>query len=339
MTQDKMRTSQPGLGLINPLRDSLNDIFTPDVISAWKNCRHPSEDLKFRLEILEASGPCPSDPMQADRLRFLMARRTSWGGYLDVAHDCGMFEGERDRDLRARLTGTDDNNFRSAMAECEVCWFLANRMGLKVEQKASGISAKKLDMKILLEKGEIGVEVKAPFRQPPQGIYCGDDADKIADSLNAANKQFNHDIPNILVIVPTLKKQLFISRRELIKAAYGEDKITFLDNTQTGKDGQIEYKFSPEGKFFNTQRPGGQPLKQDGFPAYRRVSSILCIEEKIVERDPFSSENNKWIGHDVLVLHNPFAYHPISLELFRDFPQFVPVENEMRWTDGYNRVW
>ena len=128
---------------------------------------------------------------------------------------------------------------------------------------------------------------------------------------------------------------------------------------QTGRGGPGEFEFFPEGKFLNAERPGGKPIKQDGFPAYRRVSAILCIEEKFLQKYPhpldyifgslrnqacpnlnkagelhYSQDNKMWIEHDVLVLHNPYAYHPLSQEPWKELPQFVPINSEMKWTDG-----
>ena len=103
-------------------------------------------------------------------------------------------------------------------------------------------------------------------------------------------------------------------------------------------------------------------MKRDGFPGYRRVSAIFCIEEKVVDKYPFpdpfalldkarrgdiwpawekarerhwSGDNERWVEHDVLLLHNPYAYHQLSHGPWSDFPQLVPVADEMKWTDGY----
>jgi len=132
-------------------------------------------------------------------------------------------------------------------------------------------------------------------------------------------------------------------------------------NPQTGEGGPAEVKFFPEGKFLNTQLPGGKPIKSDGLPAYRRISAMLTIEETFEEKYPFpnplalvdektrgeiwplwkrqrelhaSQENEVWTDHDVLVLHNPYAYRSLSQEVFAEFPQLVPVGNVMEWTDG-----
>jgi len=329
----------------------------------------------FRLKVLEAHGPYPTDPAKAAELRHFRAVKASWDTYLFSAYACGMFQeggGGKGRELLGRLRGLDNGGFRSAMAECMTCWFFAGKMGLSVEPYAPGRGGKKLDMRLLVDGNWIGVEVKSPFRErpkPPPGkstiTWCGDDADKIKQCMEDANKQFCDDRPNLLVIVPELRMHVFSHRRDVVKAAYGQSKITFWVDTQTGESGPVEVKLFQDGKFLNKSRPNGKPLKPDGLPAYRRISAILCLEEKVVDKYPppthsfvlslfdqerlrriwpilkkawdlyYSRNNEKWVEHDVIVLHNPYAYHALSPEMWRAFPQLVFVDGEMRWTDGY----
>ena len=191
--------------------------------------------------------------------------------------------------------------------------------------------------------------------------WSGDDADKIAQALESANKQFDDATPNILVIVPELRRRMFSQRRDLLKAAFGQSKITWQINAATGENGPAEVELFPDGKFLNTQRPGGRLLKADGFPGYRRISVVVCIEEQLAEKYPFpnpllllpeetrgdiwplwecardahfSPENEAWIEHDVLVVHNPYVYHPLPQRMWDAFPQLVPVGDKMEWTDG-----
>jgi hypothetical protein len=332
----------------------------------------------FRLRVLEACGPYPSDPVRAADLRYFRARKAAWHAYLFTAYACGMFEGNKGKDLLGRLRSMEDDDFRAAMAECMACWFLAGRMKLPVDACAPGRDGKNLEMRVLVDGKWTGVEVKAPFREkpkPPPGrsavAWFGDDADKIEQSMEAANKQFADDRPNLLVIVPILRKPLFSSRHDVVKAAYGQSRITWAVDTRADEAvhtradeaaGPIEVKFFPEGKFLNPNLPNGKAIKPDGFPAYQRIGALLCLEEKLMEKYPFpdpfelldeerrgavwpgwerarqlywSRRNEEWVEHDALVLHNPHAYHPLSPEPWSLFPQLVPVEGEMRWTDGY----
>ena len=327
-----------GQGRYTPPSDTLRDVFATDVLRRWRAQAASSEDLRFRLRVLDASGPCPTDTLAAREMWFCRAWKAAWETYLYTAFACGMFEGDKGKDLRGRLRSADPDGFRSAMAECLACWFLAGRMGMPLDPMAPGRDAHNLEMSLLLDDGPVGVEVKAPFREapaPPPGkntvSWFGDDADKIDQCMATANKQFANDRPNLLVVIPRLRTPVFSHRHNLVKAAYGQSKITFPVDTQTGQGGPVEVKFFPDGKFLETRRPGGGPLKPDGLPGYRRISAIICIEERMREQHPLP----KWIDHDVLVLHNPYAYHPLPSESWNEFPQLVPVGHEMKWTDGY----
>lgn len=337
------RTIKPGYGRFTPPQDPLKEVFGSVGRVDLRDYPSASEQLRFRLDVLAASGPYPSDEDVAYDLCFLRARKAAWETYLYAAFACGMFEGTEGQDLRARLTSVDDANFRSGMSECETCWFLAGRMKLPVDPGAPGRDSKNLEMQILLADQIVGVEVKAPFRETPRTppgrarlVPAGEDSDKIERCLKAANKQFSKGGPNVLVIVPSLPRPLFTRRRPLLHAAYGQSKLTWQVNTRTGEAaGPLTTQFFPEGKFLETKLPGGRSLKPDGFPAYRRVSALLCIEERLVEKGTPSGTSVTWVDHNVLVLHNPYAYHPVSPDIWDEFPQLVPVGNHMEWTDGY----
>lgn len=343
-----------------PPANVLREVFTEDVRNEWR--KRPDQELIDRLEVLCACGPYPSDAAARHRLRRLRARKAAWETYLFTAYACGMFEGDRGSDLRGRLGSKHSDNFRSAMAECEVCWFLAGRMRLPIQPRATGRNARNLEMRVVCEDDEFGVEVKAPHRDPPlKGIWCGDDSDKIAQAMAAANKQFDKQTPNLLFIVPTLRNRMFSQRHDLLKAAFGHSVITWQVSSSTAEYRPAHDEFQRDGKFLNTERPGGKLLKPDGFPAYRRISVMVCIEEHLAEKYPlpspffvlddhlrnsfwpdykrvchqhFGEDNDIWIDHDVLVIHNPYAYHPVPPEMWREFPQLVPAGDVMEWTDG-----
>ena len=184
---------------VAPPSDPLREVFTGDILNAWRRASAWSDALKLRLQVVEACGPYPSDPSTADKLRSLRAIKAAWEAYLFAAFACEMFTGEKGKDLLARLRGINDDGFRSAMAECMTCWFLSGRMKLPVNACAPGRAAKNLEMRIVVEAAEIGVEVKAPFREapkPPPGkstvCWVGDDAAKVARCLDSANKQFQN---------------------------------------------------------------------------------------------------------------------------------------------------
>lgn len=351
--------------LLVPPPDALRAVFTEQVISGWLGDSKRSNSVQVRLEVLAACGPRPSDPLTAVRVLELRAWKAAWETYLFSAFACGMFEGDRGKDLRARLTSPDDDDCRAAFAECMTGWWLAGFMKFKIDSLAAGRGLKNLDFRLMSTSGEIGVEVKAPFRQRVGDFWWGGDSDKIVQCMEQANKQFDKDAPNILVLVPALRTSICSNRRDLVKAAYGESVITFLVDTRTGKGGDPRLEFSPHGKFLNPKLPDGRLLKRDGLPAYRRIGAIVCIEETVVAKYPdprpvllaasvakrdqgelmnlfvrardayLSSENEMWIDHRAVVLHNPYAYHPVAEDTWRAVPQLVPRDQGMIWTDGF----
>jgi len=109
-------------------------IFTPQVIDTLQRARNPSDLLVTRLRVLAAGGMHSSTwPDQAFR-----AYKSAWEVYLFAAFACGLFEGPQGADLKARLTGSDDENFRSAMSECLAAWYLAGRLRLWIEPRPEG---------------------------------------------------------------------------------------------------------------------------------------------------------------------------------------------------------
>lgn len=357
---NERQVPEPGFGLFAPPKDVLLNVFTPAVRQSWR--AKPTDDLIRRLNTLCACGPYPSDPSRAPDLRYWRSKKAAWETYLFTAFACGLLEGARGNDLRRRLASRGEEEFLAAIAECMTCWFLAGKHRLPLLPEAPGRNGRNLDMQVIASGVAMGVEVKAPFRETPkERVWYGDDSDKISQAMDAANKQLTDDRPNILALVPQLRRTMHSHRHDLLKGAFGQSKITWEINTQTGEAGSTEVKFFPDGRFLNTTKPKGGSLKPDGFPAYRRISAIICIEETIQERYPFPNptmlldetrrpfvwplwekardlhfgpENRVWIDHKVLVMHNPFAYHAISEGLFRPHPQLVQDGDHMKWTDG-----
>lgn len=102
--------------------DVLKDVFPAKVRERLISKINPSQELIYRLEILKASGPDPADSSKRTKLCDHRKRKSAWEAYLFAAFAIGLFDDEDGRDLRARLASTDDNNFRSAMAECMGAW-------------------------------------------------------------------------------------------------------------------------------------------------------------------------------------------------------------------------
>lgn len=362
MTSSSWEQIEPGLGRFAPPEDVLDYVFSEETKQRWAERNTPN--VQWRLRVLGASGPYPSDSTRANEIRCLRAKKAAWDTYLYTAFACGMMNDERGADILARLRSNADDDFRSGIAECLACWFLAGRMRYALDPIAVGRDGRNLDMRILIDNVDVGVEVKAPYRERPvKGGWTGGESDKIAQSMDAANKQFRDDRPNILILVPHLRIPMYQSRDDLLHAAYGFSQLAIPINFDTEETGDPYEQFVAGGRFLNRQRPGGKPLKPDGLPGFRRISAVISIEETIVERHPmpdlglflcdkklvhdlwpawdearqlhFSDSNRAWIGHEVLVLHNPHAYQPLDLDIFSEFPQFVPEGNSMKWTDGH----
>lgn len=349
---------------MKPPEYPLREVFAPVILSRLHSASNPTRSLLYRLDVIEACGPYPFDPHKALNLRYLRAKKAAWHAYLYTAFACGLFEGERGKELRGRLTSANDDDFRSAMAECMACWFLAGKLKLPVSPSSPGRDGRELDLGVELPDGSAGVEVKAPYRPlPEEQVHWGDDSDLLKQCMDTANKQFTDECPNILFLVPYLRNRSLLEWRfPLIKAFYGQEKLTFTVDTRTGSAvGPVENRFFPDGKFLSRERPRGRLLKPDGSPAFTRISAVMCVQEQWVERYPFpdprvlldeerggetwpawdrarqqqlSPDNRVWIEHDCLVMHNPYAPHRLSPDLWRDCVQFVESDGAMRWNDG-----
>lgn len=244
---------------------------------------HPSVPL--RVETLTACGPaCSTDPRVIRNVRFLRAQRAAWETYLAAALICGLMDGERGLDLRQRLTGVDDDNFRGAMAECMTCWFLAGKLQLHVRPSAVGRPGKAPDFSIVTDREAIPVEVKAPHVPMPQAtVWCGDNAVVLARTLDQANEQFAVGHANVLVIVTNSANPVFGGRDELIKALFGEDVYQITFNRQTGETVDERSVFSPRGKFLT--------LWANSTPRYTRTAAVVRL------REAYRTERGRnWMG-------------------------------------------
>ena len=322
------------ISLFRPPRDPLLAAIPPEVRDEWR--WNPTQELIWRLEGLCACGPRPSSDSQAVRLMFRRARRAAWETYVYCAFACGLLEGERGIELRGRLASSNADDFRSAMAECLTCWFLAGRLGLPVTGDAPGRKGKNLDMTAFVGGQGVGVEVKAPHRdRPTEGeAWWGHDADLLARCLDRANRQFPGNGANVLAVVPELRTPVSLFRVQLVTALYGQEVITFPVDTRTGsRAGPVTTQFRPDGRLLRRRQPSGAFVKADGTPGFTRVSAVIVIEE--VPRDLGWSRNNEaWIDHNVLVAHNPHARHPLSPDLFREYVQFTDMGSGYGWSDG-----
>lgn len=342
---------------------ALETVFDEDFIRRLRRKAGQTGDkkLQLRYQVLLASGPLPDDPVMARHVRIRRAQKAAWEAYLDAAAACGLL----DADLMGRLRDFSEDNARGAMAECLACWLLAGRLRLAVQPRPPGRDGCRLDLRVTDRDG-FNVEAKAPARELPEGTrtWSGNDADVLVECLKEANRQFTDDTANLLVIVPVLRTPVAMERDQLVEAFIGHVAYTWtvpLTGDDEPTDGRTT--FIADGKLVRKRhRPGvSSPL-----PDATRVSAVATVEERLFEKAAYrcgytpeqmaeardrgdknlmnvilydalwakyQRESPTWIEHDVFVVHNPYALHRISEDVFAAFPQLVVRGGGMVWTD------
>jgi hypothetical protein len=247
-----------------------------------------------------------------------------------AAFACGLFESNHGADLRARLTGSDDNNFRSALSECLAAWFLARRLHLKLEARPEGQSGHPLEFAIKLNDGEIKVEVKAPYRPITSNFWSGDDADLLESALQQANKQFGPGDCNLLVVVPDLRLSVIDAgdRRPVERAFIGETVIQIPIDTRTGGPaGPEKLVFKESGRFAKTW-PSGSGDYRTWKPRFTRVGAALFLNDYVDE-----GNGGMEARHRALIVHSPCALIPVPRDPWAGIPEFFRDAGRWRWSD------
>ena len=305
--------------------DPLGSIFTPEVVDTLDRARTGKPGLQDRLDILVARGAGVTRQGDTFVVRAhrpdRRAKRAAWDRYVEAAYVTGLFDEPDGRDLRARLTGTDDDHFRGAMAECLTAWVLQGKLGLAVSARPTGRPGHPLEMVINRPSGpDVHIEVKAPHHPAPaSGVGYADRSDVFMKRLKKANRQFGKDAPNVLVLAPKVWPPVHQERNSLVRAFIGSGKIVMdIDMVEGGAIGPARHEFAQDGAF----------LKEfHGTPRYTRVSAALCIEE-------VPAANQALVEHELFVVHNPHAKWPLSRALFGRAVQFVREGDRLFWTDG-----
>ncbi len=299
----------------------LEEIFTADVIERLKRHPAPSTTLTRRIDILTGTETPDADRDTQNWNLILCARKAAWNKYLSAMRGAGLL----DDDVRARLTDTDDDNFRSALAECLTCHFLARVLGLDIFGRHEGRPGTALDFGVRHAGGDVSVEVKSPYAEKPAGSYWGDHSDILEPVLDVANKQFLEGRRNVLALVPLVDFPVLAGRKPYVKAFFGEPKIVFTIDKRTGRAiGEPETRFITEGKF----------LKLWPEPRFTRTGAVIAIRENVVE-DGFLEEDFephaelRWFA-----LHNPHCPNPVPVDLWGSCAQLVRDGDVIRWTDG-----
>jgi hypothetical protein len=295
-------------------------IFTPEVLSRLNRISNPSPDLTFRLAVLAAGGLASHNL----RGRALRARKSAWEVYLVAAFACGLFEGEHGAELRARLAGGDDNNFRSAMSECFAAWYLAGKRKLRVLSRPEGRPGHPLELLIKLPDADVNVEVKAPLRRITEDFWWGDDSDALQSVLETANRQFEAGKRNLLVVVPSLRLDVLDVRDAIERAFIGETVIQIPIDTRTGGPaGPPTFPFRESGNFAKKWREGPRDNSQF-VPRFTRVSAAIFLSEY---------DAGSEVKHRALIVHNPNAVAPLPADLFDGIPALVSHGGRWTWSD------
>lgn len=299
--------------------EPLWSVFTPDAVGRLQSVAQPSEALDFRLRVLGAGGLNPSAANRAQR-----AYKAAWEVYLTAAFVCGLLDGAHGADLMARLTGVNDDNFRSAMSECLVAWYLAGRLKLRVAPRPEGRPGHPLELAVKLPDGDINVEVKAPYRPIPGDFWWGDDSDALQSALREANKQFKAGARNLLVVVPTLRLPICDQWRLPVERAFiGETVISVPIDTGTGGPaGPTTFPFKLTGDLTKAWPKPGQPQRA---PRFTRISALLCLNDY---------DDGPEVKHRALIVHNPNAAAPLPREPWSGIPEFSQQSGEWRWSDA-----
>jgi len=292
--------------------EPLWDVFTPVAIAKLQQVESPTDRLRTRLAILHAGGLNPS-PLN----RELRAYKAAWEVYFTAAFAIGLFDGQHGAELRARLRGTDDNNFSSAMSECFAAWYLAGHRRLTLRPRPPGRRGRLLEFAIECPGGDINVEVKTPYRPLTKDFFWGDDSDLLEGSLQEANKQFARGQRNLLVVHPRLRLSIFpeFCRMPIERAFIGDEVIRIPIDPATGGPAAPEYTI------FNQN---GRLLKRWPEPRYTRISAALFIGEVLEGSE---------VRPRALLLHNPNAEMPLPREFWHGIPEFFLGGNRWRWSD------
>jgi hypothetical protein len=249
--------------------------------------------------------------------------RATWANYLLGAEACGLLD---DPDVIARLTGDDDDGFRSALAECAAAWFL-KELGFGVKARPDPPQSRGVDLLGVLDELNVYVEVKAPYVPRPTR-WAGDDADVLVKCIkDAGNDQFKRGRANILMLVPALRMEIHNNREQLLKATIGQHGLAVpiaLDDAPPPP---------PHGIFLQTGKLARPRITREGAftTDLTRISAVMSLEPRFRH----VSNDLTDVLHSAIVVHNPFARVPIAPSSFRDLPQWVNGDGKMWWTDGY----
>jgi hypothetical protein len=293
----------------------LVEIFTPEVIERLRSAPQ-TQSLLYRLLAITDEQPY--------RVPWLPAQRAAWASYLDAAATCGLLAEPHRKDLVARLTNVDDDQFRSAMAECQSAWYLDRKLGLDVSARPIGSGASELELLVRLPDGEVFVEVKSPLRVPVADgrVHTLDDSDIIARCMADASKQLDKNGRNLVMLAGRLTLGVE-HRAAFVRAIYGSEVMLFNKHTSERRD-----ELRPTGGFLKVWR-------REYRPRHTRVGGVLFVQENLRPSTAVEAVGGYIAHNDALMLHNPHALRPLPEEPWGDCPQLVRRGDDIMWSDGY----
>lgn len=283
--------------------------------------------IYLRQNVPFASGPPPLDPDQ----RWTMWRdrmiRAEWECYFQAAQQVGMFDGAQGANLVKALRSARFEQFHSAMAECMVCWLLAGSQRYKLEPYVKTVGEKDVEFRARKGRGEFYVEVKAPYRPSPSGLFRSvGPSERIDGAVARAGQKFLPGKVNVVVVVPTVDGiwREEDARRAYFQAVYGQSGLTWKIDTRTGFPSGVSTIFKRDGRFL-------KPRKQ-GLPAHTRISGFLGVR-RITRGDP--ELGTSWIDHELLLLENPNAEVRLPKSFFPHVPRLISRRGRLKWSDNY----
>lgn len=283
--------------------------------------------IELRLSVPFATGPQPSDSDAKWRMYRDRIIRAEWECYFDAAQTVGMFSGEQGSNLLKALRSSKIREFKSAIAECMVCWILAGRYRyrLKPYVETSG----KKDVEFLATTPDLSAftEVKAPYKAVPNGLFRSIGPYKrIAGAVLRASEKFVAGHTNVVFVVPAIDGIFNEAdeRRAYFEAVYGRSAIAWSVNKVTGMPGPTEVVFQRDGRFLKGRK--------NGRPAHTRVSGLVGVS-RVIRGD--IEAGDAWVDHRLLVLENPNAVVGLDKSFLSDAPRLTVVEGQLCWSDGY----
>jgi hypothetical protein len=265
--------------------DILDPLFRADALQRLRKQQNPSPTLTRRIDILTAVETSGAELSVRTWQRILIAHRRAWADYVTCMKEAGFL----DADVIARLTGPDDDGFRSAMAECMTCHFLRCVLGLAVFGRHEGRPGSLIDFSVKRPDGDLSVEVKSPFAEKPAGAYWGDHSHILTPVLDIANKQFAEGRRNVLVLAPLVEWPVLHGRMPYVSAFFGEEKIVFQVDKATGRmAGEPHAQFITAGKFLKLDRT--KPVR-GGLQRSRRTH-MVCAPQSVFP----ASDSNGHLG-------------------------------------------